>query len=211
MVAWRNRPKGGIAAPFGLGILACVLMPHEIGYQELAAFIARQAPVAERGQSHGIASPFGTIHARTLNLPRPISAALPVSLSYALSGLDSTNAEITGSIRERLLRDVVAIEVAPSMSAGVTIERRIKGDRLAPPRPDEEPALVAQERRARKGDRLVARTPSEPDEPAVAMAPAAVSSPATALTEIPPAGAADPPRSEPPARERGIELAAVDP
>src|SRR5947207_4684980 len=79
MVASRNRPKGGLA-PFGLGILTFLLTPSVIGYQELAAYIARQgAPVERGGQAHNIASPFGTIHAPAITLPRPISAVLPAS------------------------------------------------------------------------------------------------------------------------------------
>src|SRR5258708_4437792 len=128
MVVSRNRPKGGLAAPFGLGILTFVLMPSEIGSQDLAALIARQpAPAAaERWQSRAVASPLGTIQAATLSMPR-LSIAMPASLSYVLAGLDSTNAEITGSIRERILGEI-AVEMTPS--ALPNVNRRRKGDRL---------------------------------------------------------------------------------
>jgi spore germination cell wall hydrolase CwlJ-like protein len=166
MVASRNRSKGGLVVPFGLGIFACMLMPTNIGYQELAALIARQGIVAER--NHSIASPFGTIHAPNFSLPQPISVALPVSLSYALAGLDTTNAEITGSIRERILRDI-ATEMAPGMSAALSIERRLKGDRIDTAlQADQEPADVAQESLGGKGNRLVVRTQPEPDGPPIA-------------------------------------------
>jgi spore germination cell wall hydrolase CwlJ-like protein len=157
MVVSRNRPKGGLAAPFGLGILTFVLMPSEIGSQDLAALIARQpAPAAaERWQSRAVASPLGTIQAATLSMPR-LSIAMPASLSYVLAGLDSTNAEITGSIRERILGEI-AVEMTPS--ALPNVNRRRKGDRLDanPPldlQPD--PALLAEQssERGRKGDRL---------------------------------------------------------
>src|SRR5437667_9998126 len=98
MVASRKRPKGGLAAPFGLGILAFVLMPGEIGSQDLAALIARQPAAAALWQGHVVPSPFHNIHAATLNMPRLISEAMPASLSYVLAGLDPNNAEITGSI-----------------------------------------------------------------------------------------------------------------
>ena len=183
MVASRNRPKGGLVAPFGLGIFACVLMPTNIGYQELAALIARQGIVAEH--NHSIASPFGTIHAPNFSLPQPISAALPVSLSYALAGLDTTNAEITGSIRERILHDI-ATEMAPGMSAARSIERRLKGDRIdAALQADEEPADVAQELRGSKGNRLVIRTQPEPDTPPIAAMPPDDVQPGEALAGIP--------------------------
>src|SRR5438876_6568601 len=134
MAELRQRPKGGLATPFGLSILTFVLMPNEIGSQELAALIARQRPVAERAHGSVVASIFGTIHAANFSMPRPISAAIPAPLGYALAGLDSTNAEITGSIRERILGDML-VELSPGLPAVPTIERRLKGDRLvaAPP------------------------------------------------------------------------------
>src|SRR5436190_22455051 len=149
MVASRNRPKGGLA-PFGLGILTFLLTPSGIADQELAAYIARQgAPVERAGQAHNIASPFGTIHAPAITLPRPISAVLPASLSYALAGLDPNNADITGSIRDRVLRES-AHDTMPGAFVAPRIERRLKGDRIAAPQPVEEPAVVAQEPRSRK-------------------------------------------------------------
>ncbi len=115
--------------PFGLVFLV-MLTPSAIGGQDLAALIARQpaAGAGERARNHVIASPFGTIHAANFSMPRPRGAAMPASLSYALAGLDTSNADITGSIRERMLRDVV---VEPGVPASVpTVERRLKGDRL---------------------------------------------------------------------------------
>jgi spore germination cell wall hydrolase CwlJ-like protein len=142
MVALRRRPKGGFAVPFGLVFLV-VLTPSAIGGQDLAALIARQPSGIERARSHGIASPFGTIHAANFSLPSPRSAAMPASLSYALAGLDTSNADITGSIRERMLRDVVE-PVAPGQLP--TVERRLKGDRLiASPGPDANHQQVAEQ------------------------------------------------------------------
>ena len=163
----RNGPKGGFAAPFGLGIVAIVLMPREVGYQELAALIARQVPVVERSQGGSFVSPLGPVQVASLTLPQPVGTALPPSLNYALAGLDPANADITGSIRERMLRDV-AIEMEPGMSAALTIDRRLKGDRL-----DAKPAQVAalQWTSARKGDRLDNRP--QPLAPPVAEAPPA--------------------------------------
>jgi spore germination cell wall hydrolase CwlJ-like protein len=140
MVALRNRPKGGLAAPFGLSVLIFTLAPNEIGYQDLAAFIARRPAVAEQTRNHVIASPFGTIHVATFSMPQPISAAMPASLSYALAGLDSTNADITGSIRERMLGDGVYDETFAGASVP-TLDRRNKGNRLVvqpQPKPESE-------------------------------------------------------------------------
>src|SRR5687768_3678 len=106
MFALRNRPKGGRVAPFGLGVLTFLIIPSVIGSQELAALVSRQPAVADRAQAR--VSPFGTIHAATFSMPRPVSTAMPASLSYALAGLDPSYATITGSIRERLLGDIKA-------------------------------------------------------------------------------------------------------
>jgi spore germination cell wall hydrolase CwlJ-like protein len=176
-----NGPKvGGAVASFGLGIVALVLMPRAVGYQELAALIARQVPVVERSQGASFVSPIGAVQVASLTLPQPVATALPPSLNYTLAGLDPANADITVSIRERMMRDV-AIEMEPGMTAGLTIDRRLKGDRV-----DAKPAQVAtlQSSSGRKGDRLDIRT-----QPAAA----------------PPVAAAP---VEPPA---GFTLAAVDP
>src|SRR5215470_3575861 len=160
-----NGPKvGDVLASFGLGIVALVLMPRAVGYQELAALIARQMPVVERSQ--GFVSPIGPVQVASLTLPQPIGTALPPSLNYTLSGLDPANADITVSIRERMMRDV-AIEMEPGMTAGLAIDRRLKGDRL-----DAKPAPVAalQPTTGRKGDRLDIRT--RPAAPSVAAVPA---------------------------------------
>ena len=174
----RNGPGGGFVAPFGLGIVALVLIPKEVGYQELAALIARQVPLVERSAS--LVSPLGPVQVASLTLPQPVATALPPSLHYTLAGLDPANADITVSIRERMMRDV-AIEMEPGMTAGLSIDRRRKGDRL-----DAKPAAVAALRPSsgRKGDRLDIRT-----QPAAA----------------PPVAAA------PPAPPAGFTLAAVDP
>src|SRR5215470_19729462 len=159
-----NGPKvGGVIASFGLGIVALVLMPRAVGYQELAALIARQVPVVERNTS---VSSLGPVRVASLTLPQPVGTALPPSLHYTLSGLDPANADITVSIRERMMRDV-AIEMEPGMTAGLTIDRRLKGDRL-----DAKPAPVAalQPTMGRKGDRLDIRT--RPAAPSVAAVPA---------------------------------------
>src|SRR6187401_3002054 len=99
MVASRRRPKG--ITPFGLGFLTVLLAPTAIGSQELAALVARQPAVAERPAARN--SPFGAMQVANLNMPRPVSAAMPISLSYALAGLDTSYADMIGAIRERML------------------------------------------------------------------------------------------------------------
>jgi hypothetical protein len=163
-------PKG--VMPFGLGLLTFILAPSAIGSQELAALIARQTSTTERPVAR--MSTFGAAQAATFNLPRPVSAAMPVSLSYTLAGLDTSYADMIGSIRERMLGEATAGVVALPVP-----DRRLKGDRLPLPQeaepsnageaghhaPDdagEEPALQAADPPVRKSDRLPLRTDTHP-------------------------------------------------
>ena len=130
MVASRNRSEGGLKAPFGLGVLMLLLLPGEVGYQDLAALISRQPPLMERPQPErtqraALTSPFGTIHAAKLDLPRPVGAAIPQSYGYALAALNSQSADVTGSIRQRALGDETMLARPP---AGPLIDRSRKGD-----------------------------------------------------------------------------------
>jgi spore germination cell wall hydrolase CwlJ-like protein len=133
MVASRNRPKGGLAAPFGLGILVCLVTPSAIGSQELAALVPRSV-IASRTS----VPTFATIRVATLQLPHPISAALPPSLSYTLAGLDTSYADLTGSIRERILGDD-----GGGANALPSVNRRLKGDRQPLVQPSETPTADA--------------------------------------------------------------------
>ena len=128
MVASRHRPKGGRAAPFGLSVLTFVLLPSGIGTQELAALIARQPVAAERAPARAATSPFRTIAASTLAMP-PMSMVVPPAMNYVLAGLDGNNADITGSIRERMLGEIV-IELPPARYPSV--DRSNKAERLVP-------------------------------------------------------------------------------
>ena len=56
--------------------------------------------------------------------------AMPASLSYALAGIDPGNADITGSIRERVL-GTIELEDAPPAGSLPSVNRAHKGDRLA--------------------------------------------------------------------------------
>jgi hypothetical protein len=139
MVASRLRPKGGLVTPFGLSILAFVGAPSAIGSQDLAALIARQPAIAERP----VAPRFSLIspaHGATFTMPRPMSAAMPVALSYTLAGLDTTFTGMTGPIRERLLGE--ALLTMPPDDVEVPVANRArKGDRL--PLPPTEPPVEA--------------------------------------------------------------------
>ena len=208
MVALRNRPKGALAVPFGLGILVFALVPSVIGHQELTALIARQGSVATPRAS-SIASPFGTIHEANWTMPQPILAAMPESLSYALASLDTSNADRTGSIRERMLGD------EPPPSRLPVVERQRKGDRLiANPQPAAEGLAEQASEPLRKGNRLdadlpaaetaVAEEPAEPQAAEIAAAPLSLEPPGT--SQEMPVGA---PASD--ASVANIEADAVEP
>jgi len=125
MVASRNGPEGGLRAPLGLGLLMLLLLPSEVAHQDLASLLARQEPIAERLQKASLVSPFGTIHEAMYTMPRPLGATIPSSYGYALAGLDPNNADITGSIRERVLGEAAMLT---NLSAGPVIDRSRKGD-----------------------------------------------------------------------------------
>ena len=94
------------SASIGIGALVFALLPNSIGFQDLGALLVRQPGVAARAHRHVIASPFGTIHAATFSLPRPIGTAIPHPPLYALANFDP--AEIAGSIASQFLGDPTA-------------------------------------------------------------------------------------------------------
>ncbi len=84
-------------------MLVFALIPATIGYGNLGALLARQPGVTARAHKYIIASPFGTIHAATFSMPRPIGTIIPHPPLYALANFDPT--EITASIGAQLLGD----------------------------------------------------------------------------------------------------------
>src|SRR5882724_664815 len=163
MIMSRQRPKVALLASFGLGILAFAMSPKAVGYQELAALVARPQVTTERSPKRGFSSPFGTIHAANFNMPQPISSAIPGPLGYVLAGLDSGNAELTGSIRDRMLGEVMA-EMAQGNPAHPGLDRRLKGDRLVPASSAEAKVARAGETQwGRKGDRFNPLKPADSD------------------------------------------------
>ena len=131
----RRQPS---AASVGIGLALLTLFPDTIGFQDLGALLARQPAVAKRWQQHLIASPFGTIHAATFSLPRPIGTGIPHPPIYALANFDP--ADITGSIGRQLLGDPAAPIQFPKPN------RKAKRDslvaRLRTPMPPLPPALA---------------------------------------------------------------------
>jgi spore germination cell wall hydrolase CwlJ-like protein len=113
-------------------------LPAPIGSQDFAAFIARQPAIGEHLRRHLIASPFGTIHAATFSLPQPVGTGVPTGGAVQLVNFDP-NADITGAISPRILRDESSYELrqAYSTQASPEVNRTLKGARLVPQiRPD---------------------------------------------------------------------------
>lgn len=139
MTELRNGPKGAEIASFGLASLIFVLTPTQVGYQDLAALLAQQPSVATRWRDHLVASPFGTIHAATFSLPRPVGTAIPESPMIRLASLGGS-ADIVGSIGSN---PYSARRSEPSVVFPM-INRTGKGDRLLPgtPTPPSQPARL---------------------------------------------------------------------
>jgi spore germination cell wall hydrolase CwlJ-like protein len=74
------------------------LVPRTIGYQDLAALMARQPDVSQRARAHMMASPFGTIHAATFSFPQPVGTVIPEPPLARLASVSSDQV-ITGSIQ----------------------------------------------------------------------------------------------------------------
>jgi spore germination cell wall hydrolase CwlJ-like protein len=142
MSVLQNGPRGARWASFGFAVTVFSLLPTEVGYQDIAALLARQPGVTERWQKHALASPLGTIHAATFSLPRPIGSSIPRAAAVHLANLRSTGSDVTGSIARNPLGNVIR---PPQPHEFPTVNRTAKGDRLS--------SLSS------KGDRLLVRLP----------------------------------------------------
>jgi hypothetical protein len=134
--AWEAGRRRG-RARVGALALAVALLPSHIGFQDLGALLARQPGVTARAQAALIASPFGTIHAATFSMPRPVGTAIPHAPLYALANFDPTAA--AAAIGRQLLGDPNGPLQFP------TVNRRDKRDsllsRAREPMPPLPPAL----------------------------------------------------------------------
>jgi hypothetical protein len=132
MVASRVRAiSAPYSASFCFSAFVVALMPTSIGYQDLAAFLARQPGASLHSREHMIASPFGTIEPPTFTYGRPIGTAMPAPLGYQPVNFDPDAAADTGfRIDTPLNAPTTEVEYP-------TVNRRLKGDRLpinfAPP------------------------------------------------------------------------------
>ena len=127
MVLSRTRSRGVEFAPFGLAALLFMTGSTGIGYQDLGALIAQQPSVSARAREHLIASPFGTIHAATFSLPRPVGTFIPESDTVMLARFTPADPENTASISGD-----IGLFRRPETIAFPSVNRARKGDRLTP-------------------------------------------------------------------------------
>src|SRR5262249_31928621 len=127
MSALQNRPKGARWASFGFALTVFGLLPSEIGYQDIAALIARQPGVTQRWQKHALASPFGPIHTATFSFPRPLGSSIPHTPGLQLASLRDQGGDITGSVARNPVGQVIR---PPQPHEFPIVDRTAKGDRL---------------------------------------------------------------------------------
>jgi Cell Wall Hydrolase len=127
MVASRSRViRAFCPARFWLSAFCAGLMPTSIGYQDLAALIARGHERAPSSGWHLIASPFGTVEAATFSYSRPIGSAIPEPLglfqnvNFDPRSLDAYAWKIDEPLTAPSVRQVEY----------PTVDRSHKGDRL---------------------------------------------------------------------------------
>jgi spore germination cell wall hydrolase CwlJ-like protein len=128
MSVLQNRPKGARWASFGFAVAVFGLLPTEIGYQDIAALLARQPGVTQRWQRHTVASPFGTIHAATFSFPRPVGSSIPRAPGVQLASLRGDATDVTGSIARNPLGNVIR---PPQPHEFPIVDRSAKSDRLS--------------------------------------------------------------------------------
>jgi Cell Wall Hydrolase len=139
MGALRSLPSsGGPLARFWLCGLCAAFAPTSIGYQDLAAFLARQPGISERWREHLIASPFGTIHAATFSFVRPIGTAMPRPYAAEPVSFDPRSLDVKTWSLDAPPQARPAVEIAYP-----AVNRALKGDRL--PLPQAAPAAAEPE------------------------------------------------------------------
>jgi spore germination cell wall hydrolase CwlJ-like protein len=168
MVASRNRPKGGLAAPFGLSLLVCSLSAGELGTQDVADMSSRPLIVAERDYRPATAARFGTTPAEMAIVARSFRTGIPVSLGYTLASLEHGGDDSTGSVRARALEGDQQVRVARTEVG--TVNRLRKGDLLVSSSGHDQQVPSPHIRepvpsRARKGDRLDAEPAPQMEPP----------------------------------------------
>lgn len=143
MSVMQNRPKGAPIASFGFALLVFGFLPSDTGYQDIAAYLARQSGAAERPHKQPGASPFGAIHAATFSFPRPIGSSIPEVPTLRLAAFvdQSLPGDVTASVSRNPLGEVIR---PPKPADFPAVDRAGKGDRLSP-KSDRLPIVPARE------------------------------------------------------------------
>src|SRR5580700_8498382 len=131
MTASRVRTMGASSAPFWFSAFFLALMPTSIGYQDIAALLAREPGVSQRWRDHLIASPFGTIEPATFSYGRPIGTSVPEPLGYQTVNFDPSAVAANSWQIDAPLNATSAEPVEYP-----TVNRRLKGDLLPVHTPD---------------------------------------------------------------------------
>ena len=121
---------------------------RSIGYQDLAAYLARQPGVSERWRDHLIASPFGTIHAATFSFSRPIGTTFGADRRAAVN-FDPRSLDVkvwSGNGSSSLVRPALQVAYPRSTAASRAIACRQETRRS---RAERKLAAVAADERAR--------------------------------------------------------------
>ena len=129
MLALRSLPIAAVSGPFWFSALCAALVPTSIGYQDLAAFLARQPGISERWRDHLIASPFGTIHAAMFSFPHPIGTAMAEPIDAQTVNFDPRSLDVKVWTGNEPPQAQPALQVAYP-----TVNRRLKGNRITAPR-----------------------------------------------------------------------------
>ena len=175
MSVLRKKPKGARLASFGAALVMFAVYPRDIGYQDIAALLARQPGVTERWQKHVFGGSFSTIRAATFSFSRPLGTSVQHTASYQLASLDSRGVDITGSLARNPLGQVIR---PPQPYEFPTVDRTAKGDRLVVRTP--EPAKVPQ-------DNDVPEADATDETPADAMSDNQAEAPAVSVPQTVPA------------------------
>ena len=131
MVASRLGSERIVGATFALASVLLLSTATSVGYQDLISLIAQQPQVAAHWHEHLIASPFGTIHAATFSLPRPLGTAMPDPQGFKLASFEAREPD-------PVIAQADPADVAdPAAMRFPDVDRLGKGDRLLPrPRGD---------------------------------------------------------------------------
>ncbi|MBV6486778.1 MAG: cell wall hydrolase [Pseudorhodoplanes sp.] len=166
MSASRRRPKRGRVRRFGLTVFLLTMMPTSIGYQDLAALIARQPAVSERWRQHTYSSTFATFRTATFSFPQPVGTLIPTLPGYSFASIDPRSIDLAGTLGLAGRSDPFA--EPPSAIVFPQVDRSRKGDRLMPRRPAQpaEPLPLKEPAPAPKAPKMREALPQEPAAPA---------------------------------------------